>query len=53
MIQEHNNPSQDIRCICGKLLAKITRDRVELKCHRCKNIYLIPFQQETYNGNEI
>ena len=32
----------DCRCACGNLLARLTRDGVELKCRRCKRILLVP-----------
>lgn len=33
----------DHRCLCGRLLAKITTQGVELKCRRCKRIARIPY----------
>jgi hypothetical protein len=31
----------DLRCECGKLLARVVRQVVELKCSRCKRVVLI------------
>ncbi len=31
----------DDRCECGNLVAKITRDTIEIKCRRCKRIRII------------
>ncbi len=31
----------DERCECGNLVAKLTEDRVEIKCRRCKRIHVI------------
>ncbi len=31
------------RCECGRLLARLTSDGVELKCKRCKRIVVIPY----------
>ena len=28
--------SEDMRCCCGKLLAKLTKDGVIIRCARCK-----------------
>ena len=36
-------PSEEARCTCGQLVAKLRADGVELKCKRCKRIVLIPF----------
>ena len=29
-------PSEDCRCLCGRLVARIVREGIELKCRRCK-----------------
>lgn len=31
----------DLRCKCGKLLARVLRQVVELKCSRCKRVVLV------------
>jgi phage FluMu protein Com len=31
----------DLRCECGKLLARILRSVLELKCPRCKRVTLV------------
>jgi glycerate-2-kinase len=31
----------DLRCDCGKLLARVVRAVLELKCPRCKRVVLI------------
>ncbi len=33
--------SGDLRCDCGKLLAKVLRSVLELKCSRCKRVVLV------------
>ena len=33
--------SDDCRCLCGSLLARLTDAGVELKCRRCKRTLLI------------
>ncbi|MFH2064303.1 MAG: hypothetical protein ABIK15_03760 [Pseudomonadota bacterium] len=33
----------DMRCCCGKLLAKLTKDGVIIKCKRCKREVVINF----------
>ena len=35
--------TNEYRCVCGKLLAKLRPQVIEVKCPRCKRIYLIPF----------
>ena len=31
----------DLRCDCGKLLARVLRTVLELKCTRCKRVVLV------------
>ena len=31
-----SRPSEDCRCLCGRLVARIVREGIELKCRRCK-----------------
>jgi len=38
--------AREIRCECGSLMARVTRDGVELKCRRCKRAVLLPFSLE-------
>ena len=35
--------SQEARCHCGYLVAKLRKEGVELKCRRCKRIIVLPF----------
>jgi hypothetical protein len=35
-------PSDDCRCPCGSLLARLSERGVELKCRRCKRTLLVP-----------
>jgi hypothetical protein len=35
--------SQETRCECGQLIAKVCGQGLELKCKRCKRIVIIPF----------
>jgi hypothetical protein len=32
----------NVRCECGKLLARRTNQGVELKCPRCKSLWCVP-----------
>lgn len=34
--------AQDMRCECGSLIARVTDKGVEIKCRRCKRLYIIP-----------
>jgi phage FluMu protein Com len=35
--------SDEHRCVCGSLLARICEAGVELKCRRCKRVVIIPW----------
>ncbi len=39
--------SEDCRCVCGSLMAKITPTGIEIKCRKCKRIQVIPFAHVT------
>lgn len=39
----HDSADDDLRCLCGRLLAKAQPEGVELKCPRCKRAVLIPW----------
>jgi phage FluMu protein Com len=34
---------EDLRCLCGSLVAKVKKQGIEFKCRRCKRVALIPF----------
>jgi phage FluMu protein Com len=36
--------ARDARCDCGNLLARLTERGVEVKCRRCKRIFVIPLE---------
>lgn len=40
--KEFSGEGRQLRCGCGSLMARITSEGIELKCRRCKKIYLIP-----------
>jgi hypothetical protein len=42
-LQADTRPTEDARCECGHLVAKLRPDGVELKCKRCKRLILIPY----------
>jgi hypothetical protein len=35
--------SQELRCECGQLVARIVSEGLELKCKRCRRMLVIPF----------
>ncbi len=35
--------SVDERCVCGKLVARIVPEGVEIRCRGCKRTHLIPW----------
>lgn len=37
----------DCRCSCGRLLARLTRDGLEVKCRRCRRVLLIAWADIT------
>ncbi len=39
---KEESESQEHRCLCGSLLARITPQGVELKCRKCKRLQMIP-----------
>ena len=42
MDNEHENEMTNRRCECGNLLAKYSKDTLEIKCRRCKRVHIIP-----------
>ena len=34
-------PSEDCRCVCGRLAARVVPEGIELKCRRCKRTLLV------------
>jgi len=32
------------RCLCGRLLARLVASGVEIKCHRCQRIVVLPLE---------
>ncbi|TAK01560.1 MAG: hypothetical protein EPO39_14175 [Candidatus Manganitrophaceae bacterium] len=38
--------AEDVRCLCGSLVAKISKNGIELKCRRCKRVALIPLSKK-------
>jgi len=44
--REEKRPTEDLRCLCGSLVAKIKKEGIELKCRRCKRVALIPFSEK-------
>ena len=39
--------SEDCRCLCGSLLARVVMGGVELKCRRCKRTLLLPLEGQS------
>lgn len=35
--------ADDVRCHCGQLIARLTEQGIELKCKRCRRLFVIPF----------
>jgi len=41
---------EEMRCICGSLLARLVPDGVELRCRRCKRIVVVPLEKQGAEG---
>lgn len=39
------SPAKPLRCLCGRLLARIVPEGVELKCRRCKRQLVLPMAE--------
>ncbi|VAX27884.1 hypothetical protein MNBD_NITROSPIRAE01-1455 [hydrothermal vent metagenome] len=37
---------EELRCLCGSLIARIREAGLELKCKRCKRFHVIPLSLE-------
>jgi len=37
----------EVRCGCGRLMARLTPAGIELKCGRCKRIVVVPAMPQT------
>jgi hypothetical protein len=33
----------EVRCLCGQLIARVVHGGIELKCKRCRRLVTIPF----------
>jgi phage FluMu protein Com len=36
----------DLRCLCGRLLARLVAGGVELRCRRCKRTLVVPLEED-------
>ena len=37
--------SEQVRCLCGQLVARLVDSGIELKCKRCRRLMTIPFSR--------
>ncbi len=42
-IEAKKKSADQVRCICGALIARLVPGGVELKCRRCKRTQVVPF----------
>jgi hypothetical protein len=42
--------SEELRCACGNLIARLVAGRVELKCRRCKRTIMLPVTGKPEHG---
>ncbi len=40
-----NHDAGDARCLCGRLLARLTPQGIELKCARCRRLVFIDWNR--------
>ena len=43
--QTTHQSSDEVRCHCGSLMARVTDHGIELKCRRCKRVVLVATDQ--------
>lgn len=36
---------EELRCLCGSLIARLVEGGVELRCRRCKRLVVVPLQE--------
>lgn len=36
---------EELRCLCGSLLARALDEGIELRCRRCKRVVIIPYSE--------
>jgi phage FluMu protein Com len=44
--------TDEMRCQCGRLLARVSNDGVELKCTRCKRVLCIALNEILASGED-
>ncbi len=37
--------AEQVRCLCGQLVARLVDSGIELKCKRCRRLMTIPFSR--------
>ncbi|MBH0199524.1 MAG: hypothetical protein HP497_08920 [Nitrospira sp.] len=42
-IAQMERSTEQVRCLCGQLLARMVDTGIELKCKRCRQLVTIPF----------
>jgi hypothetical protein len=40
------NAADDLRCLCGSLVARLVDGGVEIKCRRCQRLVLLPLEED-------
>ena len=38
--------ANDLRCLCGSLIARLVDGKVEVKCRRCQRLVLLPLEDD-------
>jgi hypothetical protein len=44
-IAETECAADQVRCLCGQLMARLVEEGIELKCKRCRRLVTIPFSR--------
>ena len=42
--------ANDLRCLCGSLVARLVDGKVEVKCRRCQRLVLLPLENDAGAG---
>ena len=37
---------EELRCLCGSLVARLVPGGVELRCRRCKRLVVVPLRED-------
>ena len=44
---------EEVRCHCGKLIARLVPGGVEIRCQRCKRAVVVPLEGGPHGGGQV